>query len=116
MELHQIRYFLAVARERNFTRAAQACNVSQPSLTRGISKLESELGGLLFERKVRGSELTELGRLILPQLQRAYGAVTEAIAHAHTFEARAAPWPGESRSPAVRARGERVDICDVRRA
>ena len=91
MELYQIKYFLAVARERNFTKAAQACQVSQPSLTRGIAKLESELGGLVFERKLRGSELTELGRLILPRLKRAYAAVTEALDHAHKNEARGAP-------------------------
>ena len=40
MEMHQVRYFLAVARTRNFTRAAEECNVSQPSLTRAIQKLE----------------------------------------------------------------------------
>jgi LysR family hydrogen peroxide-inducible transcriptional activator len=86
MELHQIKYFLAVARERNFTRAAQACNVSQPSLTRGIGKLERELGGLVFERKLRGCEMTALGRLILPRLEQAYDAVAEAIDHARSFE------------------------------
>ena len=42
MEMHQVRYFLAVARELNFTRAADECNVSQPSLTRAIQKLEEE--------------------------------------------------------------------------
>lgn len=88
MELHQIIYFLAVVRERNFTKAAQACQVSQPSLTRGIGKLESELGGLVFERKFRGIELTELGRLVLPQLERAHHAVTEAIDHARKFQAK----------------------------
>ena len=86
MEMHQIKYFLAVERERSFTKAAQACEVSQPSLTRGIAKLESELGGRVFERKLRGSELTELGRLVLPQLERAHRAVTEAIEHAHKFK------------------------------
>ena len=91
MELHQIIYFLAVVRERNFTKAALACQVSQPSLTRGIGKLESELGGLVFERKFRGIELTELGRLVLPQLERAHHAVTEAIDHAHKFKAKH-PW------------------------
>ena len=51
MEMHQVRYFLAVARTRNFTRAAEECNVSQPSLTRAIQKLEGELGGPLFRRE-----------------------------------------------------------------
>src|SRR5262249_61550875 len=45
MEMHQVRYFLAVARTLNFTRAAEECHVAQPSLTRAIKLLEGELGG-----------------------------------------------------------------------
>jgi DNA-binding transcriptional LysR family regulator len=48
MEMHQVRYFLAAAAELNFTKAAEKCNVSQPSLTRAIKQIESELGGDLF--------------------------------------------------------------------
>lgn len=44
MEMHQVRYFLAVAQLLNFTRAAEECNVTQPSLTRAIKQLEAELG------------------------------------------------------------------------
>ena len=51
MELHQVRYFLAVARALNFSRAAEECNVTQPSLTRAIRQLEDELGGNLFRRE-----------------------------------------------------------------
>lgn len=58
MEMHQIRYFLAVARSLNFTRAAEQCHVAQPSLTRAIQKLEDELGGLLLHRE-RQSAYTE---------------------------------------------------------
>ena len=61
MEMHQVRYFLAVARTLNFTRAADECNVTQPSLTRAINQLEAELGGDLFRRE-RPAGLTELGR------------------------------------------------------
>ena len=43
--MHQIRYFLAVCEALNFTRAAESCNVSQPSLTRAIKGIEDELGG-----------------------------------------------------------------------
>lgn len=43
--MHQVRYFLAVSRTRNFTRAAEECNVSQPALTRAVKHLEAELGG-----------------------------------------------------------------------
>ncbi len=45
MEMHQVRYFLAVSRTLNFTRAAEDCNVSQPALTRAIQQLEQELAG-----------------------------------------------------------------------
>lgn len=69
METHEIRYFLAAARELNFTRAAAASNVSQPALTRAIKKLEAELGGQLFLRRGGGVELTHLGRTVIPQLE-----------------------------------------------
>ena len=48
MEIHQIRYFLAVCDKGTFTRAAQAVYVSQPSMTQAINKLEEELGGELY--------------------------------------------------------------------
>ena len=51
MELHQVRYFLAVASTLNFTRAAEQCNVTQPALTKGVQKLEQELGGQLIYRE-----------------------------------------------------------------
>ena len=51
MELHEIRYFLALSKTLNFTKAAEICNVSQPALTRAIQKMEDELGGLLFSRE-----------------------------------------------------------------
>jgi hypothetical protein len=60
MQMHQIRYFLALCEERNFTRAAKRCGVSQPSLTNAIIALEQELGGALFQRKPLVS-LTVLG-------------------------------------------------------
>ena len=68
MELHEIRYFLALSRLRNFTRAAEACNVTQPALTRAIQKMEEELGGLLFSRERNNVHLTELGRVVEPHL------------------------------------------------
>lgn len=70
MEMHEVRYFLAVCDTLNFTRAAERCNVSQPSLTRAIQKLESELGGLLFRRERAATHLTDLGHLVRPQLER----------------------------------------------
>jgi LysR family hydrogen peroxide-inducible transcriptional activator len=68
MELNEIRYFLALSRTLNFTKAAEACHVSQPALTRAIRKMEDELGGLLFSRERSNTHLTELGRLIEPHL------------------------------------------------
>ena len=63
MEMHQLRYFAKVAELGNVTRAAEACHVSQPSLSQQITKLERELGQPLFERLGRGVRLTEAGRL-----------------------------------------------------
>jgi DNA-binding transcriptional LysR family regulator len=70
MEMHQVRYFLAVCETRNFTRAAGRCRVSQPSLTTSIKKLEEELGDALFHRDRAGATLTALGRQLYPRFQR----------------------------------------------
>jgi DNA-binding transcriptional LysR family regulator len=78
MEMHQIRYFLAAARLLNFTRAAEECNVTQPSLTRAIQKLEDEFGGLLFRRERSLTHLTELGRMMVPHLERTFEAAQAA--------------------------------------
>ena len=69
MELHEIRYFLALSKTLNFTKAAEMCNVSQPALTRAIQKMEDELGGLLFSRERGNTHLTELGRMLEPHLR-----------------------------------------------
>ena len=72
MEMHQVRYFLAVAEELNFTRASERCNVTQPSLSRAIKLLEEELGGLLFHRERESTHLTDLGHMVRPHLQSVY--------------------------------------------
>jgi DNA-binding transcriptional LysR family regulator len=77
MEMHQVRYFLAVARTLNFTRAADDCNVAQPSLTRAIKQLEGEFGGDLFRRE-RPVQLTELGQRMHPLLQQCFEAASGA--------------------------------------
>ena len=69
METHQLRYFLAVAQTGRFTQAARQCNVSQPSLSIQIAKLEDELGGLLFERTRKGGRLTARGEAFLPRVR-----------------------------------------------
>jgi DNA-binding transcriptional LysR family regulator len=70
MELHQVRYFLALASTLNFTRAAEQCNVTQPALTKGVQKLEQELGGQLIYRERQLTQLTDLGKEVLPMLER----------------------------------------------
>jgi LysR family transcriptional regulator, hydrogen peroxide-inducible genes activator len=78
MEMHQVRYFLAVAKELNFTRAAEKCNVSQPSLSRAIQQLEGELGGPLLRRERHVTCLTDLGEMVRPHLETVYEAAVEA--------------------------------------
>lgn len=92
MEMHQIRYFLAVARTLNFTQAADECHVAQPSLSRAIKKLEEELGGDLFRRERALTHLTELGRIMLPLLTQAYETATSAKTLATSYKkGRSAP-------------------------
>lgn len=67
MELHQLRYFCAIADTGSFTRAARQTHVSQPSLSQQIRKLEDELGARLIDRLGRNVQLTELGRSFLPR-------------------------------------------------
>jgi DNA-binding transcriptional LysR family regulator len=86
METHQIRYFLALARTLNFTKAAEECNVTQPSLTRAIKKLEDEFGGPLFHRERANTHLTELGRAMLPHIEQSYLAAQSARALAEAFK------------------------------
>ena len=85
MEMHQVRYFLAVCETLNFTRAAELCHVAQPSLTRAIKKLEQELGGALFRRERNRTHLTELGRLVQPHLARIGEASRAAAAEAEDY-------------------------------
>ncbi|MDI1345171.1 MAG: LysR family transcriptional regulator [Pseudolabrys sp.] len=62
MQMHQIRYYLALCDEQNFTRAAQRCGVSQPSLTRAIKLLEEELGSSLYDRA--NNRMTDIGNIL----------------------------------------------------
>src|SRR4051812_9137208 len=86
MEMHQVRYFLAVARLLNFTRAAEECNVTQPSLTRAIKQLEAELGGDLFRRERPAAQLTELGQRMHPLLHQCHEAAAGARSLASSFK------------------------------
>src|SRR5687767_9926947 len=70
MELHQLRYFVAIAETENFRRAAERSHVSQPSLSQQILKLESEVGHKLFHRLGRKAVLTEAGAAFLDRARR----------------------------------------------
>ena len=83
MELRQLAYFVAIAEERNFTRAAERIPIAQPAISQQIRRLEGELGERLFLRDRRGIRLTPAGQALLPHaratLQAATGA-REAVA------------------------------------
>lgn len=85
MELYQVKYFLALCETLNFTRAADKCAVSQPSLTRAIQNLEGEFGGPLFHRERQRTHLTELGRLMQPFFQQVHSQAQAAKDAAKTF-------------------------------
>lgn len=77
MNLQQLSYFVAVARFRNFTRAAESCFVAQPALSQQISKLEGELGVSVFERRRRGVNLTVAGTAFLAYAEQVLRLVSE---------------------------------------
>jgi LysR family hydrogen peroxide-inducible transcriptional activator len=82
MEMNQLRYVVAVARTGNFSRAAEQCHVSQPSLSQQIQKLEDELGERLFDRMKRQTKLTPHGEVFVRRavriLEEAEMAIREA--------------------------------------
>jgi DNA-binding transcriptional LysR family regulator len=100
MEMHQVRYFVAVSRTLNFTRGADECNVTQPSLTRAIKQLEAELGGDLFRRERAAAQLTELGQRMHPLLKQCYEAAVGARSPALS-PAASAHWPTRFTAPMI---------------
>jgi DNA-binding transcriptional LysR family regulator len=89
MRLQQIRYFLALASTLNFTRAAEQCNVTQSALTKGVQRLEQELGGRLIYRERQPTQLTGLGKEVLPMLERALVCAEGARRKAQEFQRKA---------------------------
>ncbi len=87
MELRHLRYFVAIAEERSFTRAAERLWVAQPGLSTQIRRLEAELGVQLFERHTRGVDLTQAGELFLERARVALVAVETAGATGRDVEA-----------------------------
>ncbi|AYG61271.1 LysR family transcriptional regulator [Rhizobium jaguaris] len=86
MELRHIKYFLAVAEELNFTRAARRVGIGQPPLSNQIRDLEEEIGAPLFRRLPHGAELTEAGQVFLPEAR----AIIAKAEHAKALALRAA--------------------------
>jgi len=87
MELRHVRYFIAVAEELNFSRAAQRLHVSQPPLSRQIRDLESELNVKLFERNRQEVKLTRVGRALLPRARELMRNAEALRTHAGKMEA-----------------------------
>ncbi|MBC8496554.1 MAG: LysR family transcriptional regulator [Anaerolineales bacterium] len=77
MEIHQLEYFVAIVETGGFSRAAERCNVAQPSLSQQIIKLEKEVGQPLFDRLGRKVVLTEFGRLLLPRARLILGELQD---------------------------------------
>src|SRR4051812_12885299 len=86
MELRHLRYFVAIAEERSFTRAAERLWVAQPGLSTQIRRLESELGVQLFDRHTRGVDLTDAGELFLERARTALAAADVARSTGHDLE------------------------------
>src|ERR1700757_1063169 len=78
MEIHQLRYFVAVAEEGSFSRAAGKVHVAQPSLSQQIRKLEAEIGQPLFDRLPRSVVLTEAGRCLLDYARQILASIGDA--------------------------------------
>lgn len=83
MEMHQLRYFAAVAEASSFSRAAEACFVSQPSLSQQIAKLEREVGKRLLDRLGRRVQLTDAGRQLLESASAILGIAEDAKQRLH---------------------------------
>jgi DNA-binding transcriptional LysR family regulator len=87
MELRHLRYFVAIAEERSFTRAAERLWVAQPGLSTQIRRLEAELGVRLFDRNTRGVDLTSAGELLLERARAVLSAADFAEATGRDLEA-----------------------------
>ncbi len=120
MELRHLRYFVAVADELHFGRAAARVFVAQPTLSQQIRALEDEVGARLFDRSRRGVALTDVGRVFLPHARRVLDAAARAEAAVHSAaEGRAGALRIGYEAPALRSglsdalRTFRADAPDV---
>src|ERR1700753_2614575 len=88
LDLRLVGYFVAVAEQRHFGRAATALRITQPSLSRQIRRLEQQVGARLLDRTPQGTRLTEAGEVFLPRAKTLLRSATQA-----TAQARAAAQP-----------------------
>ena len=112
MNLSELRYIVALARERHFGRAADACFVSQPTLSVAVKKLEDELGVQLFERNRHNIRVTPVGERVVEQAHRALEAVesvrqaaTDAGIEQHRDNPSMAVLPGMRKSADIKSIG-----------
>jgi LysR family hydrogen peroxide-inducible transcriptional activator len=85
MDIHHLKYFLAVCETLNFTKAAQNCNVSQPALSRAVQQLEAEIGGLLLRRERNLTHITDLGMLLKPHFEQVIAGIGNVRLEARRF-------------------------------
>ena len=105
MESRELRYFISVAEEGNFTRAAARLFMTQPALSRAVRQMERELGAALFLRTHRGATLTMAGQVLLREGRAALEGIERAEARARAAGAAVHPGPWPPQGPAVRAGG-----------
>ncbi|WP_346914554.1 LysR family transcriptional regulator [uncultured Roseibium sp.] len=123
IELRALRYFVCVAEEKSFTRAATRLRIAQPALSRQIKRLEDDLKVQLFERHARGTELTEAGEILLRraylifnQIQQTHHDVTIQSSHlGGVVSVGMPPTPGEFIAPRLLERSkERYPDIELR--
>lgn len=123
IELRALRYFVCVAEEKSFTRAANRLRIAQPALSRQIKRLEDDLKVQLFERHARGTELTEAGEILLRraylifnQIQQTHHDVTIQSSHlGGVVSVGMPPTPGEFIAPRLLERSkERYPDIELR--
>jgi DNA-binding transcriptional LysR family regulator len=113
MTFEQIGYFLALAEERSFVRAARRCGISQPSLTNAVKSLEAALGAPLFERMVTGSKLTAFGKQMHPHLAQLHRDKLRVLELAHTFSCASNPITGVRPRINFRQNGRRKQFASA---